>query len=331
MNPTKPISKKPTLEELVFGALSQLQALHYDGRSIRRYQTIWNRLLKFAKLKDLDNKLSERLIIQFLEYYAIKPDALTSTKPGWRKHAEYGLRILWQFSRYGYFERLHTLLQELKLSSVMMQVLNDYVKYSKEKRYISNYCVNERIRQVSLFLDFVVREDVTAFEQIQPQHLSLFINSLWRYSHQTISRVVSDIRQFLKYLFLKNVIDEVELRQAIEKQLNRIELSNKFSKAILFGNNQETQYSGKEEQEMVVGCQRLIQNAIVLWNELYLSQKLANTEDEEKRQAVLKIIRNGSMLVWQHVNLYGEYDFTQDTEQLAQVFDLEKILALVIS
>ncbi|WP_407927378.1 Tn3 family transposase [Legionella saoudiensis] len=42
------------------------------------------------------------------------------------------------------------------------------------------------------------------------------------------------------------------------------------------------QYSSKEEQEMVVGCQRLIQNAIVLWNELYLSQKLALLEDEAK-------------------------------------------------
>jgi hypothetical protein len=69
----------------------------------------------------------------------------------------------------------------------------------------------------------------------------------------------------------------------------------------------------------------------VLWNELYLSQKIANIQDEEKRQTLLRIINHGSMLVWQHVNLHGEYDFTQDTEQLAPLFDLEKILALTIS
>jgi TnpA family transposase len=142
---------------------------------------------------------------------------------------------------------------------------------------------------------------------------------------------IKELGRIIKSLFILRYIDEVELRQAIEKKLNLIELSNKFSKAILFGNNQEIQYSGKEEQEMVVGCQRLIQNTIVLWNELYLSQKIANTEDEEKRQALLKVIRNGSMLVWQHVNLHGEYDFTQDTEQLALLFDLEKILVLAIS
>ncbi|WP_162264310.1 Tn3 family transposase [Legionella gratiana] len=57
-------------------------------------------------------------------------------------------------------------------------------------------------------------------------------------------------------------------------------------KAILFGNHQEIQYCGKKEQEMVVGCQRLSQNAIVLWNELSSVTKLATTEDEEKRKAI---------------------------------------------
>ena len=126
-------------------------------------------------------------------------------------------------------------------------------------------------------------------------------------------------------------IDDVVLRQSVEKQLNRIELSNKFSKAILFGNNQEIQYSGKEEQEMVVGCQRLIQNAIVLWNDLFLSQKLASIEDEEKKEALLKIIRNGSTLIWYYVNLHGEYDFTEDIDQLEMLFDMEKILALKVA
>ena len=126
-------------------------------------------------------------------------------------------------------------------------------------------------------------------------------------------------------------IDDVVLRQSVEKQLNRIELSNKFSKAILFGNNQEIQYSGKEEQEMVVGCQRLIQNAIVLWNGLFLSQKLASIEDEEKKEALLKIIRNGSTLIWYYVNLHGEYDFTEDIDQLEMLFDMEKILALQVA
>jgi len=139
---------------------------------------------------------------------------------------------------------------------------------------------------------------------------------------------IKEFGRVIKSLFILHYIDNVDLRQAVEKQLNRIELSNKFSKAILFGNNQEIQYSGKEEQEIVVGCQRLIQNAIVLWNELFLSQKLATTQNEGRRKDLLTIIRNGSTLIWHYVNLYGEYDFTQDMDQEEMSFDMGKILAL---
>lgn len=142
---------------------------------------------------------------------------------------------------------------------------------------------------------------------------------------------IKEFGRIIKSLFILRYIDDVELRQAVEKQLNRIELSNKFSKAILFGNNQEIQYSSKVEQEMVVGCQRLIQNAIVLWNELYLSQKLALLEDEVSRKVLLTIIRNGSTLVWHYVNLHGEYDFTQDIEEQDRLFDMDKILALKVA
>ncbi len=88
----------------------------------------------------------------------------------------------------------------------MKRVLHEYVKYCKEKRYIGKYCYNERIRQISLFLDFAEKQDVKTFEQIQPQHLSEFISTLWRFSTKTISRVISDLRQFLKYLFLRGII-----------------------------------------------------------------------------------------------------------------------------
>ena len=180
MKQQKHKSKKPSLDELVFGALSQLQALDYNPRSIRRYQSTWNRLIKFANQHNFENKLSEKLILEFLEYHAIKPDEFTCAKDGWCKHAEFNLKILWNFSHYGYFERIHTLIQKLNIPSAMKKVLNEYIKYCKEKRYMSQNGTHERIREVSLFLDFVTKQDVKAFEQIQPQHLSVFINSFER-------------------------------------------------------------------------------------------------------------------------------------------------------
>ncbi len=62
MTSKKPVSKKPLLDELVFGALSQLQMLNYNGRSIRRYQSTWKKLITLAKKKRFKGKLSEALM-----------------------------------------------------------------------------------------------------------------------------------------------------------------------------------------------------------------------------------------------------------------------------
>ena len=183
---------------------------------------------------------------------------------------------------------------------------------------------------IKKYWDDILRLMVTI--KLKTSTTSQILKRLSSYSKQhPLYCAIKEFGRIMKSLFILRYIDDVVLRQSVEKQLNRIELSNKFSKAILFGNNQEIQYSGKEEQEMVVGCQRLIQNAIVLWNDLFLSQKLASIEDEEKKEALLKIIRNGSTLIWYYVNLHGEYDFTEDIDQLEMLFDMEKILALKVA
>jgi len=189
-------------------------------------------------------------------------------------------------------------------------------------RYIDSELIKKHWDDILRLMVTIKLKETTASQLFK--HFSSYSKQHPLYS------AIKEFGRIIKSLFILRYIDEVELRQAIEKQLNRIELSNKFSKAILFGDNQEIQYSGKEEQEMVVGCQRLIQNIIVLWNVLYLSQKLATTELEDKQQEILKIIRNGSTQLWGHVNLHGEYDFTQDIEELV-IFDIKKIMALVVS
>lgn len=139
---------------------------------------------------------------------------------------------------------------------------------------------------------------------------------------------LKEFGRIIKTSFILRYFDDVELRQAIEKQLNKIELSNKFAKAISFDNNNEMQYGSKEEQEMVINCQMLIQNAIILWNELYLSQKLVNTSDLVERAEILTILSNGSIQSWGHINFSGEYDFTGLVDLILSEFDLEKILEL---
>jgi TnpA family transposase len=50
---------------------------------------------------------------------------------------------------------------------------------------------------------------------------------------------LKEFGKVIKSLFLLAYIDNLELRQAIQKQLNKIELANKFSDVVFFDNNQE--------------------------------------------------------------------------------------------
>ena len=145
-----------------------------------------------------------------------------------------------------------------------------------------------------------------------------------------IYQALKEFGRIIKTLFILKYYDDLELRQTIEKQLNLVELSNKFAKAVFFGNNQEFQAESKEEQEIIVNCRRLIQNAIIVWNYLYLSKLLMECKEKEKQQDIIKIIQNGSIITWKHVNLHGEYDFTKDGLGREE-FDIEKIMEFELS
>jgi hypothetical protein len=106
------------------------------------------------------------------------------------------------------------------------------------------------------------------------------------------------------------VIDDPVLRQAIEKQMDRIEHVHRFTRAVSVGNPREFLQAEKEDQEMAEACKRLIKNCIICWNYLYLylSQKLEEITDAESREALLDAVAHGSTVAWRHLNLLGEYD-----------------------
>ena len=67
-------------------------------------------------------------------------------------------------------------------------------------------------------------------------------------------------------------------------------------------------------------CKRLIKNAIVCWNYLYLTRVLQQAADDLERADLLEIVKSGSVTVWRHVYFNGFYDFSDDS--LRDSFDL---------
>jgi TnpA family transposase len=129
-----------------------------------------------------------------------------------------------------------------------------------------------------------------------------------------------------KTIFILKYVDDAAFRQAIEKQLNKVESSHKFSRAISFGHGQEIIQADKAEQDLAEGCRRLIKNAIICWNYLYLTQQLQEAKTEERRAELLTTIKNGSVVSWQHINLHGEYDFSDEKLSDSVGLNLREIL-----
>jgi TnpA family transposase len=125
------------------------------------------------------------------------------------------------------------------------------------------------------------------------------------------SRALKAFGKLLQSLFILRSLAEVTRRQAMERQLNKIELAPRFTRAGSVGNPREFLQAEKHEQEIAEGGNRLIKNCLVCWHYLSLSPKLAETTDAEQREHFLHALAHGSVVAWGQFNLWGEYDFSE--------------------
>ena len=190
-------------------------------------------------------------------------------------------------------------------------------------KYINTKLINDNWDDILRFIATIKLKEATA---------SQLFKRLNSYSKQhLLYRALKEFGKIIKSIFILKYIDEVECRQAIEKQLNKVENAHNFSDAVSFGNNQEFLYASKEEQEIAEGCRRLIENAIICWNYLYLSRKIVNENDPDNKQELVNAIKNGSIITWRHINLHGEYDFSEEKLQDSIGLKVPQILWLKLA
>ena len=172
------------------------------------------------------------------------------------------------------------------------------------QRYIHTDKIEEQWDEVLRFIA-TIRLKVTTASQL--------FRRLNSYSKQhPLYEALKEFGRIPKTIFILKYINDPEFRQTIEKQLNKVESSQKFSKAISFGHNHEFIQSEKEDQEIAEGCRRLIKNAIICWNYLYLSRMYSAMTDDAKKTELLNAIRHGSIATYGHLNLHGEFDFSDE-------------------
>jgi Tn3 transposase DDE domain len=139
----------------------------------------------------------------------------------------------------------------------------------------------------------LVRNDITIADTRQNQTKK----ALWE---------LDNIRRTIHIL---DFIDDPNLRQSVQKALNRGEAYHRMRRAISYVNSGKFRVKTEAEQQIWNECSRLIANAIIYYNTLLLSrvyeQKVAAGDLE-----AIQFLKGTSPVAWRDVNLIGNFDFT---------------------
>jgi TnpA family transposase len=157
---------------------------------------------------------------------------------------------------------------------------------------------------------------------------STLLKRLNSYARQhPLHKALQSLGRLYKTDFILRVVEAPQLRANIEGILTRVEHSNKFGSAVTLGNDSSFDWPTDGERQIAAGCRTLIMNAINYYNLLYLSEKLRQCKTTKEREELLQTILKSSTHTWHHINLAGEYDFSDETMPPVQ-FDLKALLNL---
>lgn len=196
------------LTQLVSRALHHLERHAYSRRSLRRYRTVWNHLVEFARQNDPGDRYSDALAERFVEAWRLRDGEPVGPGEAWRRHVVFTIKVLGDFRRDGRIERSRTDMQKLRIPPKMKKPLRDYEQYCRDQRYLRPRTVSERVREIAIFLDFLGARSIRRLHDIQPADLTAFIISRQQWRPRTVSRNVSSVRLFLQFLTLRGILKQ---------------------------------------------------------------------------------------------------------------------------
>lgn len=91
----------------------------------------------------------------------------------------------------------------------MNKVLDSFIKYLVIEKNYSDYTILNYRKDLETFLDFLDKECIREYKDIDYKILRLYLNEMFnkKYSSKTISRNLSSLRTFFKYLSRESIIE----------------------------------------------------------------------------------------------------------------------------
>lgn len=143
---------------------------------------------------------------------------------------------------------------------------------------------------------------------------SIIIGKLSAYARKNkTKRALWEYDNIIKSLYLLDYIDSLPLRRNVQRALNRGESYHKLRKAVSHANFGKLRFKTEQDQQLWGECGRLLANCIIYYNACILSNLLIYKESIGDGQGA-DMLKQVSPVAWQHVNLYGRYEFNKHPE-----------------
>jgi integrase len=194
------------LDQLCSGAHHEMLMLGYSRRTLNRYLLVWQHFAEFAIEQHLRNKYSRRLAIHFEEIYGLRKSSQLKPEERWSRHLIFAMKVLDDYAQNGNIVRFVVEKSGLSIPPTMQKTMHDYERYAKEQRHLRMSSIQERMHSIAVFLDFLRSRDVMTLEQMKADDVSAFITTRSRWKARTVSHVTSNLKQFLRFLFLHNIL-----------------------------------------------------------------------------------------------------------------------------
>ena len=160
--------------------------------------------------------------------------------------------------------------------------------------------------------DNIQRIMVSLAMKTTTQHI--IVGKLSAFARQNKTRrALWEYDNMIRSLYLLDYIDSPPLRQYVQRALNRGESYHQLRRAVSYANFGRLRFKTEYEQQLWSECARLITNCIIYYNMLLLSTMLAYKEGVGDAQGAA-LLQQISPVAWQHINLYGRYEFRKSPE-----------------
>lgn len=119
------------------------------------------------------------------------------------------IKVLADFAQHGRIGRARTDIEEIHLCPATKKVLQDYEQYGKDRLQLRPATLQRRSGELTIFLDFLSSRKARTLDQIQVLDLSEFLSFRGHLKPNTVSRLVSDVRSFLRFLTMRGILQKL--------------------------------------------------------------------------------------------------------------------------